>query len=248
MASRLQSRLIWSVVTAALLCGGCAAGNPTATRSITVHGRGCVNTKPDALVLTITVSHTDDDINEARRQASETSGRLLDAIKPFTIDPDKSHTSRFVLEPNLVWERNHYEAYGYEVSQNLRVHLSDLRQAEDLTLAVLKTGVTSVHSEFVSKSEKELWPRARERALLDARRRAEQMAAVLGQRLGAPLKILSLDEETGLNIFGGSGGQWHDDDSAPSMPSIFEDRLNWMPPTYVHVEAYVRVEFSLLPD
>ncbi len=225
-------------------CGlGCATAPQAATRVIIVPGSGKVWAKPDVFVLDVDVIKTNDDMEEARRQASETSGLILAAIKPFALDMEESHTTAFTVRPDRVWDGHAWVARGFCASQNLRLHLTELAKAEDFVMAVLRTGVTSISTEFISREEEELWPKAREKALLDARERAEQMAAVLGQRLGPPLKIVDLDEETGSGIFVQAQSQQTADED--STGRTFEDRLNWMPPTCVQVSSRVRVEFAL---
>ena len=220
---------------------GCATAPQAATRVIIVPGSGEVWTKPDVFVLYVDVVKTNDDMEEARRQASETSGLVLAAIKPFTLDTERSHTTAFTVRPDRVWDGHDWVARGFCASQKLVLHLTELTKAEDLVMAVLKTGVTSIGTEFMSRKEEELWPKARERALLDARGRAEQMAAVLGQRLGPPLKIVDLNEDTDSQVQAQS--QQVVDEDAPG--NTFKDRLNWIPPMYVRVSSRVRVEFAL---
>lgn len=239
-----RAALYLTVIAALGILSGCAPTSSTRARTIIVFGTGSVTVPPDGYVLRISVSHTDMDVETARKAASVTSGQIVETLKRFPTDPARTRTTNLSVEPNHEWVNNHYEFRGYEASQDFRVYLTDLEKAEECVLAVLKTRPERASGEFISSEEKSLWPKARERALLNAELKASQMAAVLGQQLGRPVSIKSLDEDTSGAIFGGSGSG--ENDAADSYaPQTFEDRLNWIPPTYVTVESAVRVEFEL---
>lgn len=236
--------ILAGVTSTALL--GCASPQAGPLRSITVHGSASISVEPDAFLLDIEIEQSAAEIEAAQRLVSEISGRVLAAVRQFNLDPERSHTTAFELRPYEVWEDKRLVSKGFRASQDLHFHLTDLTQAEAFLIAVLKTGVTEVKPEFISSKEVDLWPEARAEALRDARDRAAQMAAVLGQRLGPPLEIVNLDELTysmrsgwGQSIFG--QGQASDDDP----PSMFQNRLNWIPPTCVEVSAEVGVKFAL---
>jgi hypothetical protein len=231
----------WTVLAAMALgvgthfCTGCAP-DPVASRlrTITVWGHGEVRTPPDRFELRIAVAHLDKDPGVARTRVAEGARNVLAVAAEFDLEEQETHTLDYTVDAE--YTRKDHEFLGYEVEQRLKIVLTDVTKAEELTEAVLRAGVTDVRSvEFDTSQEETLFVRARAEALLDARTKARAMAAVLGQRVGLPLQI-------------GQGGGGYDSDWGGD--SLFgggdePPESSWATPHEVVVEAEIRVVFAL---
>ncbi len=224
---------------------GCAPPE-SRVRTIEVHGNGVEWVEPDGFTVDLEVSAIDKDVQQARRAASERSARVLEVIDDFPLKKQNSRMTRFSVYPAYDWDDDEREFLGFSVSQDVHLHLGDVEQAEKLTIALLKAGIEDISTDFVSSRARELWPQARAKALQDAHRRAVQMAAELGQRIGEPLEIVASDEnqDSGQSVFGCA--QYTFGSGATEQPSLFEDNLHWMAPSQIRVSARVRVKFALL--
>jgi hypothetical protein len=242
-----MTRRVWNVATllalgAAPILFGCAAnpdGRPP--RTIAVIGRGEVRVPPERFELRAAVRHRDMDLDKARTLVTEASARIIETIKSFPTDPQRTHTTRFNVEPRYEWNTGEFR--GYDADQSIVIHLLDLSRSEELTLAVLRAGATSLSVDFLPSQEEEvLITQARLAALRDARQKAEALAAVYGERLGRALEIgrPSNDWQTGgSGMFGqGQGAQ------ASAEPSDSEN-ITWLTPQEIQVEATIFVRFAL---
>jgi uncharacterized protein YggE len=238
--SRTSSSLIALMPIAwILVLSGCVNGPDVARpRTIAVVGRAEMHVAPDVFFLNVGVEHRDKDLDKVRLQVTEASQRIIGAAKSFPIDETRTRTRCFNIE--RITDRETCEFKSYEVSQYLDVYLRDLSKAQELTAAVLHAGATHVSIDFLAEQNRdELIEQARLAALRDARRQAERLAAVYGERVGAPLEIGQPDQNAGtwaVQFFQGASGAGNADTQA----------VRWIAPTEVEIAATVFVRFTLM--
>ena len=225
-----SSGVLVSLSIVHLLTGCAATPEGSKLRTISVWGHGEVRTPPDRFVLRAAVTHIDKDLDAARNRTAEAARTLLAAIRDFDPDEKETRTLEFAVDRR---SNRDGDFIGFSARQVLEFTLTDVTQAEALTMTALKAGATEIRdADFETSQEAALFFEARKAALLDARSKAEAMAAVLGQRVGLPLRIGS-DEDYysgGDSIFGG------DEDEA---------EFSWATPQEVAIEADVKVQFAL---
>lgn len=235
-------RLSMCLATILMYCAvsvmtGCATGpQQSALRTIAVHGRGVIHVEPDRFMLRASVMHRDKDLERARAHVSEVTARIIDVVKSYPIDVNRTHTTRFDVEPR--YHRDTYEFVTYEVDQSINICLVDLSKTEQLTMDVLQAGATSISIDFLAEQDKEtLMDFAKRAAVEDARQKAELMASALGNHVGQPLEIGRPDEDWdsgGSQLF-----QTGNSDSGDTQS------VTWVAPTQVKFEATVYVRFAL---
>lgn len=156
---------------------------------IAVNGSAVVNAKPDKILVTFGIETSDKDIVLAKRKNNAIMRGAVAAIRKAGVPKKEIQTDHLSIEPRY---RNYRpEGFlGYFVRNTLVVTLADTRRLEGLVTDVLGTGVNYIHKvDFQTTEFKKLREQARELALRTAKEKAERMAAVLGEKVGAPLRI-----------------------------------------------------------
>ena len=182
--------LPWLCILAA---GGCSTTRKISEmRQITVYGEGRAVAAPDSFRVVVGVGEWNKDLDQATTRVREASRRVIAASQAFPIDEGKTQTLEFTVAPEYShnYETGVDDFHGYSVKQTFVFTITDVTRAEDLIVSLLKAGATEISDvAFRSAQEKTLVAKATESALKDARKQAEAMAAVLGQRVGLPLQI-----------------------------------------------------------
>ena len=157
---------------------------------IAVSGDAVVYAKPDKIVITLGIETWDRDIIVAKQANNEILKTAVKAIKDCGVVEKDIQTDFLSIEPRWKDEYRRGEFLGYFVRNTFIVTLNDTKQIEELITRVLQAGVTHIHGiDFQTTEFKKYRQQARELALKAAKEKAETMAAVLDQSIGAPLQI-----------------------------------------------------------
>jgi uncharacterized protein YggE len=168
---------------------------------ISVTGEAVVYVKPDKIIVTFGIQTLDKDIQQAKTLNNDVLKKAVAAIKECGVPEKEIQTDCLSIEPRY---DDRYGApqhfLGYFVQNTFTVTLGDAAKVDKLVTNVLAAGVTNIHGiDFQTTEFKKYREQARELALKVAKEKAEKMAAVLGQSIGAPLQISE-------NYFGMPGG------------------------------------------
>lgn len=159
---------------------------------IRVSGVGTAHGAPDTALVSIGVDALDEAVGAATSTVSSTVERLTAALQDAGVDPTDIRTSSF----NVYREDWHVDEDGspaearYRVSSTLQVTVPDLSAVGSLLSTAIEAGATQVHGlQFTVSDDQQLQSEARQLALDDARRRAEELAALAGLSLGRVVYI-----------------------------------------------------------
>jgi uncharacterized protein YggE len=106
------------------------------------------------------------------------------------IPPAEMQTDRLSIEPRYKDDYRKENFLGFFVRNTVVLTLKDPARVEELVTKLLEAGVNTIHDvDFQTTEYKKHREQARVLALQAAREKAEKMAAVYGQAVGAPLAI-----------------------------------------------------------
>jgi len=190
---------------------------------IDVSGEAVVNVKPDKVVITLGIETSDKNIQAAKKKNNDILSRLVAALKKNGVTEKDIQTDYLSIDPR--WE--HYskkeEFQGYFVRNSVSVTVADAARVEEVISGAIDAGVNYIHKvDFQTSEFKKYREQARELALRAAREKAEKMAAVLGQSLGAVLKIV--ENHDGSSWWYGGWWGWGSRGGGMSQVNIQEDR------------------------
>lgn len=163
-------------------------------RTVTVVGMGKVNGKNDIAVTTIGYSNTDKDVAKAQADNKKVMDQIFAELKKMNIDA-KDLQSDYSIYPDYNYTADGgQQLRGYKVSNSLVVKIRDLSKISDVLSLAGKYGANEVNGlNFTIDEPENLKSQARDKALLDAKIKAEHLANVLGLRLGSVITYNEYD-------------------------------------------------------
>ena len=190
----------WRIVLLGVLALGIAAllalSGPAATAQtdsgggISVVGEGQVLATPDLARVTFGVEQVDPSLSQAMATARSSMEAVLSRLEQLGVSREDIQTVGFSVSP--VYDNRGEAAVlrGYRVSNVVRVTLRDFNQVGNIIDQVVAAGATRVQGiSFDTSRDTELHDQARDLAVADARRKAEQLARAAGVSLGNVIAI-----------------------------------------------------------
>ncbi len=188
-------------VTGKALSPGLQA-EPALPRTITVVGEGKVNIKPDIAQINIGIEIVGDTVQEASSQAADTMDAVLATLTSQGIDQKDIQTSGY-----NVWVERPYGPEGptgdalYHVNNTVSVIIRDLDTVGTILDAAIEAGANSIYGvTFNVADPSKLMSEGREKAVADARSKAEELAQLNNVTVG---EVISISE-----VVGGAGGYY----------------------------------------
>ena len=159
--------------------------------AISVTGEATVSVPPDLAEIDGGVTSEAKTAREASEANNAAMGKVLQALKGAGIEEKDIRTSRLSLQPQSAPNRSGPAAIaGYRASNRVTVRVRDVTKAASVIDTLVGAGATEIGGiNFVVSQASKLLDEARERAVADARRKAEIYARAAGVTLGAPLSI-----------------------------------------------------------
>lgn len=162
--------------------------------TITVNGVGKAEVAPDIAMIDMTMSKTALTSLEAQNAASEASKGLLKALRDLGIaETDLQTTGVNTYER---WDNsNPPKPYSFASDYSLTVRVRDQSKVGAVLAAAAAAGATNIYGpRFELENQSNISAEARQEAVNDARKQAEQIAAAMGARLGG---VVSYSEWSG---------------------------------------------------
>jgi uncharacterized protein YggE len=159
--------------------------------AISVSGEGTVSVPPDLAQIDAGVASDAKTAKEAAEANNVAMGKVLTALKGAGIDEKDYQTSRLSLQPQYAPNRSGPQAVtGYRASNRVTIKVHDLTKVASVIDTLVAAGANDIGNVgFTVSQPSKLLDEAREKAVADARRKAEIYAKAAGVTLGAPLDI-----------------------------------------------------------
>lgn len=169
---------------------------PRMERTIMVQGYGKVTGKNDIAVTSMSYSNLDKDVATAQANNSKVMDQIMADLKKMNID-ENDLTSQYFINQEYDYPPNLPRVLkGYRVSNTLVIKIRDLTKITPVLNLAGKYGMTDVGGlNFTIDDQENLKNEAREKALLDARQKAQKLSEKLGVRL---IAIINYNEYNSL--------------------------------------------------
>lgn len=163
--------------------------------SISVTGIGEVSAKPDLATFTFTIEAKEGDATTAQNKVAETEAGILAYLKESGVEEKDVKTENFNLSPRYEYPQTvctqwscppagEPKLIGYQVSETVTVKVRDAGKAGELVANVGSKGATNISGlSFTIDDDEVQKAEAREKAITDAKKKAEVLAKSLGVRL-----------------------------------------------------------------
>jgi uncharacterized protein YggE len=166
-----------------------ATSSASTTEGITVTGTGKVTGTPDTLRISLAVSATAKNIDEALASANASMRKVQKSLSDNGVDAKDLQTSNLSISPHYT---NKGAPDGYDVSESLTATIHDLTKAGAVLSAAVDAGGNAVRVDSVSVALDDtsgLVGGARTSAIDDAKTKASQYAEAAGRTLGPVVSI-----------------------------------------------------------
>ena len=162
---------------------------------ITVSATGNSYQAPDVASVSAGVVTQAPNAQDAMRANATQMNAIFDALKAAGIQQRHIQTSQLSLNPQYDYQnRKQPRITGYEARNTVTAKSEDLDQVGPMIDALISAGANNVNGvNFGLKDSKAAKSDARREAVIDARRKAEEMASAAGVRLG---RILDMSESS----------------------------------------------------
>jgi hypothetical protein len=159
--------------------------------AISVTGEAQISVPPDLATIDAGVGTDAKTAREASDANNAAMAKVLQALKAANIDEKDYQTSRLSLQPQYAPNRNGPSpVVGYRASNRVTVKIRDVAKVGNVIDVLVGAGANDVGNISFSVSQaSKLLDEAREKAIADARRKAEIYAKAAGVTLGTPLSI-----------------------------------------------------------
>jgi uncharacterized protein YggE len=162
-------------------------------RQITVIGTGEVKVVPDTASVQIGVETTAPTTKDALAQNTAQANAIIEQIKQLGVAEKDIQTSGFNISPT--YSSDGREVTGYTVSNQVSVVIRDLAQAGTLLDQVVQAGANRIYGvSFTVADPAAALAQARDKAVADAKARADQLAKGTGATVG---QVLVISENVG---------------------------------------------------
>ena len=160
---------------------------------LTVGGQGQATTQPDLATINLGVSTRAATAAEAMAQNAEAQAKVIETLKAEGIEARDIQTSGLNLAPVLDYTDDGQppKLTGYAAQNSVTVRMRDIAGLGLVLDKLIASGANDISGITFSREDMTATEdKARGKAVADARRRAETMAAAAGMKLG-PLMALS---------------------------------------------------------
>jgi len=162
--------------------------------SITVSDEATIDVVPDKITVVFGIETKDMEMALSKQKNSDILKAAIAAAKECGIKESEIQTDQLSILPDWVQNYNNGKSgevfNGYFVRTSIAVSLSDPAKVEDLITKSLAAGVNYIHGvDFQTTENKKYREQTRELALKGAKEKADKMAAVLGNTVGAAIQI-----------------------------------------------------------
>jgi uncharacterized protein len=171
-------------------------------RTVTVTGTGKVTLTPDIAYISIGVHTQDASAAQAVSQNNTQAQAVMDTIKGFNVDAKDIQTTNFSIYPQQQYDNNgKIVGVLYVVDNTVYVTVRDLTKLGDLLDAVVKAGANNISSiQFDVADKTQALSQARQAAVENARKQADELTGATGVKLGAVQTISYADSTPPLAI------------------------------------------------
>ncbi|WOH51059.1 SIMPL domain-containing protein [Bradyrhizobium sp. sBnM-33] len=185
----MKRSLCVAVVTATLVAPALAQMAPPPAISVT--GEANISVAPDQAQIDGGVTSDAKTAREASDTNNAAMGKVLLALKGAGIEEKDYQTSRLSLQPQYAPNRaGPSPVVGYRASNRVTVKIRDVTKVANVIDVLVGAGATDIGGIHFSVTQASKYlDEAREKAVADARRKAELYAKAAGATLGEAISI-----------------------------------------------------------
>ncbi|KKR48365.1 MAG: hypothetical protein UT86_C0006G0003 [Candidatus Magasanikbacteria bacterium GW2011_GWC2_40_17] len=152
--------------------------------TISITGEGKETASPNVAVTDIGFVTEGVDVASIQKQNTEKMNKLIIEVKKLGIKDADIQTSNYSVYPKYDYTNGRSEISGYTINQSVTLKIRDLTKISSVLAKVGEVGVNQVSSlNFIIDDQESLKLAARDKALQNAKEKAQALARSLGVKL-----------------------------------------------------------------
>jgi uncharacterized protein len=172
-----------------------------------VSGTGEITVTPNLAVLWLGVQSQQANVAEALAKASEGMNKVMQSLADSGINPKDIQTGSFNISQRTRWNEPEQsdKITGYIVTNMVTVKIRDVNKVGEIIDTSVRAGgdLIRINSlNFSVEEPSEYYKAAREKAIANARAKAEQYAGLTGVTLGKPTYVSEGAQQSNANFAG----------------------------------------------
>ena len=162
--------------------------------TITIEGEGKVTAVPDIAQISLGLQTDKATVTEAQRENTDKVNKIVSDLKALGIEGKDIKTDNYSVYPRYDWTDGKQVLRGYTVTQSLSVKIRNLDSIGTVLEKSAADGANQVGGlNFTIDEPETLKQQAREKALEQAKQKAEALAKIAGVKLG---RLVSFNENS----------------------------------------------------
>ncbi|HDQ22683.1 MAG TPA: DUF541 domain-containing protein [Candidatus Uhrbacteria bacterium] len=166
--------------------------SPDIQRTISISGEGKVTAIPDIAMVNLGLETEKIDVTEAQDINSQTMNSLIEKLKTLGIASEDIQTTNYSIYPRYDWKDGMQVLRGYIVNQNVTVKIRQTDKIDQVLRIAGELKLNQIGGLSFGIDQPEVYRQeARVKALENAKEKANELARVMGVKLG---KVVSFSE------------------------------------------------------
>lgn len=158
---------------------------PVEQKTITIDGTGKVTAAPDIGTVDVGFITEGKNVQTIQQENVIKMNKLVGTIKKLGIEDKDIQTSQYSIYPQYDYTNGKSVLSGYTVSQSVTIKIRDLTKVSDVLSRAGESGANQVGGlNFTFDDPENLKVQARDKAITNAKTKAETLAKSLGIKLG----------------------------------------------------------------
>ncbi len=169
------------------------SANPPQPNTLSVSGMGTAKGSPDIATVNIGVMTRNDDPTKAVNENNGKMNAIMGAMKELGIETKDIQTTNFSIRAEQQYDqKGKITNVTYVANNSVSITVRDLNKIGDVLGKSVSSGANSIHGVNFSVSDPEkLQTQARDKAMANAKAKAEQMAKAAGTTID---KVMTISE------------------------------------------------------
>lgn len=170
-------------------CGGTVSPNATERDTVETTGTGEVKVTPDRFRVRAVSSRTGEDINAMKQEVDAEIRTALELAEQLGLEDGQVRATGITIQPEWQWQPER-KLIGHRVARDIDIAVDGIETYADLLEGLTELGFTELHQAGAEQADpKATEHEALEKAVADAREKAELLARAAGRELGDAIII-----------------------------------------------------------
>jgi uncharacterized protein YggE len=163
-----------------------------------VFGKGILSVKPDVAEVVLGIITENIQLEVAQQENANITQQVINSIEEIGVLPKNIQTQNYSIRSNYDYINGKQIFRGYEVSNNLKVIITNINSAGEIIDTAVKNGANNVSGiNFIVSDQTKYYYEALRLATTDAQNKASVIANKLSVRLNIiPIQINEIDKGT----------------------------------------------------